>query len=600
METSTVQSVYCTGLYIKESDVGDIAEIIRGAIKLQEQGDLAAAEKIYRDILAHDPKNHTALHLLGIIAMNTRHLPQAIALLSNALALNPNSVNYYFYLARAHELSGAWPEATRLYQIILKNKPNDIETNINLGILLGRSGYIDQAIKHLRRVIKLKPRNIMAKNNLALLLLTQGDYSSAETELRKILKQKPDYLPARDNLLFLLSYHVRCSPDVMLSAHMKWDKVHGEAGRRGRYKHALERPVVKRLRIGYVSGDFKNHPVSYFFEPILAAHDRERVEVICYAEVSQGDKVTQRLQALADGWVTTVGMNDEDMARRIHNDGIDILVDLAGHTANNRLGAFTYKPAPIQASYLGYFTTTGLEAMDYWLSDSVLTPKDTVEQTTETIYRLPRCCVIYQPPVDAPPVSERKPGSTLTFGSFNDLSKISPAAVERWCHILKLVPESHLLLKAKQLSDEAECKKWRAQFETQGIDADRILLRSRTESQHAHLEMYGEIDIALDSMPRTGGTTTTEALFMGVPVVSLKGERFIERLSSSMLNTLGLDELATDCAEKYIEIAVALANDEGRRQQLRSELRERMLSSALCDARGLASALEQAYQKMWH
>jgi len=339
--------------------------------------------------------------------------------------------------------------------------------------------------------------------------------------------------------------------------------------------------------------------VSYFFEPILAAHDRAQVEVICYAEVQPGDEVTARLRGLADGWVTTVGLSDAALAERIHGDGIDVLVDLAGHTGQNRLGAFTYKPAPIQATYLGYFTTTGLEAMDYWLSDAVLTPLDTVEQATETIWRLPRTCVVYQAPTEAPAVAERPPAGPVTFGSFNDLSKISPEAVSRWSEILRQVPGSRLLLKAKQLADAGECEKWRSRFEAEGIDRARLELRARTASLGEHLGMYGEVDIALDAMPRTGGTTTAEALYMGVPVVSLAGQRFIERLSASMLVSVGLEELVAESEEEYIARAVALAGDDERRRALRSSLRERMLGSPLCDARGLAAALEQAYRQMW-
>jgi predicted O-linked N-acetylglucosamine transferase (SPINDLY family) len=292
-------------------------------------------------------------------------------------------------------------------------------------------------------------------------------------------------------------------------------------------------------------------------------------------------------------------MSDAQLAQRIYADGIDILVDLAGHTGKNRLRAFTFKPAPIQCSYLGYFATTGLAAMDYWLTDEVLTPADTVEQSSETIYRLPRSCLVYEAPDVAPAVVERPAGGPVTFGSFNDLSKVSAAAVEVWSEILRRVPGSRLLMKARQLAGEAECSAWEARFAAQGIEAERLILRSRTEGQAEHLAMYGEVDIALDAIPRTGGATTAEALWMGVPVISLAGERFIERLSATMLNAVGLDELVAMTTADYIEKAVALAGDAERQRVLRQGLRARMASSPLCDARGLAQALEAAYQVMW-
>jgi predicted O-linked N-acetylglucosamine transferase (SPINDLY family) len=292
-------------------------------------------------------------------------------------------------------------------------------------------------------------------------------------------------------------------------------------------------------------------------------------------------------------------MSDAQLAQRIYDDGIDVLIDLAGHTGKNRLRAFTFKPAPIQCSYLGYFTTTGLAAMDYWLSDEVLTPADTVEQSSETIYRLPRSCLVYQAPEVAPAVVERPAGGPVTFGSFNDLSKVSAAAVACWSEILRRVPGSRLLIKARQLAGEEERNVWQARFEAQGVEAERLILRSRTESQREHLAMYGEVDIALDAIPRTGGATTAEALWMGVPVISLAGERFIERLSATMLGAVGLDGLVAATTAEYVEKAVVLAADAERLRELRQGLRARMQDSPLCDARGLAQALEAAYQAMW-
>jgi len=576
--------------------------MIDKAITLHEQGDLAAAEKIYRNIINKDPNNDKALYLLGVVAQDTHHPHAAVKLLNKALNLNPKPLVYYFHLARAHTDLKNWRDAIRLYRFILHSTPDDVVVRINLGILLSRSGYVIEAIKHYRFALSKEPNNILARNNLALALQAKGDLDRAEEEYRRTLKFQPDYVKARDNLLFLLSYYVRCSPEDMLSAHMEWDRVLGQAGRTNGYHHqrmaSSQSETNRRLRIGYVSPDMKQHSVSYFFEPLLGAHDRRQFEIYCYAEVSVGDAVTERLKAQADGWVMTVGMSDAALAERIHNDGIDILIDLAGHTAGNRLGAFTYKPAPVQATYLGYFTTTGLAAMDYWISDAVMTPADTVELSSETIWRLPRSCVVYQAPADAPAVVSRG-SETITFGSFNDLSKVSGAAVRCWSEILKQVPGSRLLLKAKQLSDAGEQSKWRERFVAHGIEAERLILRARTESLAEHLALYGEVDIALDAMPRTGGTTTAEALYMGVPVISLAGERFIERLSASMLTAVELESLVVASEAAYIARAVSLAADRAGRRELRASLRERMLASPLCDAADLTRHLEQGYQKMW-
>jgi len=528
---------------------------------------------------------------LGLIHARLGEMKEAGVCFQRSAAMEGARAEALFNLAKMYSLYGQFAQAEAYYLRVIALQPDLTEAYSNLGNTLRARGEFDEAFGCFKKAMLMQPDYA----NSCLHLLNPYDDADALNEAVLAFQGM-----MRSNVLFLLSYNVLCSPAEMLAAHREWDRVHGEAGRRGRYTHALTAADNKRrLRIGYVSPDFRRHSVSYFFEPILASHDREQVEVICYAEVSPGDAMTERLRGLADGWVTTVGMSDAALAQRIHDDGIDILIDLAGHTAHNRLVAFTYKPAPIQATYLGYFTTTGLEAMDYWLSDAVLTPADSVEQSSETLYRLPRSCVVYRAPEEAPAVAPRPAGAALTFGSFNDLSKIAPVAVERWSEILRRVPDSRLLLKARQLSDETECRKWQERFAAQGIGAERLLLRARTESQAAHLALYGEVDIALDAMPRTGGTTTAEALYMGVPVISLAGERFIERLSASMLDAVGLTGCIAGSGDEYIEKAVALATDAVRRGELRANLRERMLASALCDARGLARALEQAYRAMW-
>jgi len=537
---------------------------------------------------------------------------------------NRRDVEVWFRLALIRTYLRAYRDAMAAYQHIASLDKDLPEIYFNIGRIYSLHGHYQKALENHHKAIQLDPGFADPYGSIASILRRQGEYDKARVWYQKAMVMQPDFnnlrinltrqypVPAehadaikryqcamRSNLLFMASYHVLSDATETLELHREWDRIAGEDGQRNRYRHSPGGDPERRLRLGYVSPDFRRHSVSYFFEPILAAHDRDRFEVYCYAEVSPGDEVTQRLKVLADGWVTTVGMSDAALAQRIHADHIDILIDLAGHTGGNRLGAFTYKPAPIQATYLGYFTTTGLESMDYWISDEVMTPEDTVEQSTETIWRLGRSCVVYRPPATAPAVAERSADGAVTFGSFSDLSKVSPVAVERWAEILKQVPGSRLLLKAKQLSDEGERRKWQERFVAQGIGAERLELRSRTESLEAHLEMYGEVDIALDSMPRTGGTTTAEALYMGVPVISLAGERFIERLSASMLEAVGLDELVATSSEDYIGKAIELAGDGARRTRLRHDLRGRMEASGLCDAAGLTRSLEQAYAQMW-
>jgi len=564
-------------------------------------GRLAEAEQCYRRILQQQPDHSESLCLLGMIGYQAGRIEPALGLFRRAAELNPNHAPYHLNVGNCCQALGRYEEAVTAYRRAIALNPREAIAYCNLGVALRSMGDYAGAVSSYQQALAIQPQNVDTKYNLANCYRLLGDFNLASSLYHETLRLNPGYVKARSNLLYMNSYNVLCTPEEMLSLHREWDRVHGAAGRAAQYGH--QRDVAasdRRLRIGYVSPDFRQHSVSYFFEPILAAHDRDQVEVICYAEViPPGDEVTARLQALADGWVTTVGLGDAALAQRIHDDRIDILIDLAGHTGNNRLGAFTYKPAPVQVTYLGYFTTTGLAAMDYWLTDEVMCPVDTIELSVEENYRLPRCCVCYQPPDDAPAVVDRPGGQGVVFGSFNDLSKVAPVAIERWAEIMRQVPESRLIMKAWQLADAGACRGLSEQFSRRGIEPGRLTLRAHTINKREHLAMYGEVDIALDSMPRTGGTTTAEALYMGVPVISLAGQRFIERLSASMLQAVGLGELVADSGEDYISLAVRLAGDEARRRSLRAGLREQLLSSPLCDAEDLTRTLELTYRQLW-
>lgn len=305
------------------------------------------------------------------------------------------------------------------------------------------------------------------------------------------------------------------------------------------------------------------------------------------------------MRGLADVWRNTSRLDGKALADLIYNDGIDILVDLAGHTSDNRLDAFTWKPAPVQVTYLGYFTTTGLSTMDYWLTDEVCTPDDSIEMATEEIWRLPGCSLCYVPPANAPQVTERTPKAPVVLGCFNNLSKVSSSAMDLWADVLRRLPDAKLLLKASQLSNQTVCKKVLAEFLLRGINRDRLILHGRIADANEHLALYGEVDIALDTVPRTGGATTMEALWMGVPVVSLAGKRYVERLSATMLSAVGLTELICIDTAGYIDCVVKLAENEEKRRVLRKSLRERLKSSQILDGLDLAKRLERAYGEMW-
>lgn len=557
------------------------------------------AGKAFKRALRNDANHIDALVNLGLTARVLGNHDEATKAFEHVLRLAPEHLpalsNRALCAIDRRDFEGARKDLER----VLAMAPDNTDALLNLALCAQETGRYTDALKVNRRVIELHPNSAQAYNNLGNTLAGLGDVQVALSAYEQALERRPDKHQTLSNCLFIKSYHVLSTPEETLAAHRIWDQRFGGETLACRYTYERSDDPERRLRIGYVSPDLRRHSVAYFLEPILAAHDHDRFDVFCYAEVANPDEVSASLQRLSDHWITTSGMSDEALADRIHGDRIDILVDLAGHTAGNRLRAFAFRPAPIQATYLGYFTTTGLAAMDYWLSNEVLTPSDTVERTTETIWRLPGCSLGYQPPKEAPAVSDRPDTGPVVLGSFNDLSKVSAEAVALWSEILKRLPNARLLLKAKQLSDPDACENVRKSFAEHGIQPERLTLRGRTAGLEQHLAMYGEIDIALDTIPRTGGTTTMEALWMGVPVVSLAGERYIERLSASMLTAAGLGALVCRDADAYIECVAAIAEDFARRRKLRATLREQLRGSPLCDARDLTRRIETAYRSMW-
>jgi len=559
--------------------------------KMHEQ----AIEKFQRAIRLN-PSYAEAHNNLGNVFNILKEPEKAQYHCEHALRISPDYAEAHNNLGKALMDLGKLVSAEKHCRQALLLKPDFSAAHYNLSNVLSKLSQYENALSHLQQAVALKPSFSEAHNNLGNILRKRGQLDAALKHYQMALKFQPDLAIAHSNLLFLFSYYVLHSPDEMLAAHQAYDQIHGGDDKAASFVHTPSGDPEKRLRIGYVSADFCRHVVGYFLEPILDQHDRQQVEVFCYAEVKSPDAVTQRLQGKADHWRSTVGITDEAVATMIHDDQIDILIDLAGHTTGNRLKVFCYKPAPIQATYLGYCTTTGLAAMDYWITDAILHPDTTREKASETIVRLPRCWLCYRPVEDAPEVVVPDPNRPLTFGSLNDLSKLTDEVIARWSTILKALPDSQLLLKTRVLSDVGVQNQITAQFAAQGITSERLTLLPATPD---YLTSYHEIDIALDPFPRTGGATTADALWMGVPVITLSGERMIERQGASMLSALGLDEFIADSADDYIAKVVALANDAPRRQALRATLRAQMATSPLGDARGMAQALEDVYRSMW-
>lgn len=593
---------------------------------------LSASERA----LQLDPDMPDAHFNRGNALLGLGRAKEALAAYERTIQLRPHHVDAHFKMGSALLSARRSQEAERCFRRVIELSPRHAGAYNNLGVALVNTGRFDEALAACDRAIQLVPdyahahtcrgnalkklfrlEDALAAYGTALdlqpefagahfnrgeLFLESGRVDEAEASFRRALELSPDDANVHGSLLFVQAAKGSLPFDEQLAALRQWDEVHGQAGRDAPLAaHQITGVPGRRLRVGYVSPHLRSHVVNFFFEPLLAAHDQTQFEIFCYASLleSRADAATQRLRGVAEHWRFVGDKSDAELARLIHEDGIDILVDLAGHTANNRLKAFTYRPAPIQASYLGFFASTGLAAMDYWITDEVLHPQDTQERSSEAIYRLPRCWVCYKPSELAPNVSPcPNTDGQVVLGSFGNVSKLTPGVIETWSQLLQQLPASRLLLMDRAMKDPMLRSSLVDKFAAHGVTQARLLLRDGAPYAQ-YFATYAEVDIVLDPFPRTGGTTTAEALWMGVPVVTLAGQRYVERISASKLTALGMEDLIAHSREEYIEKVVSLAHDPARRTALRAGLRNRMAQSPLCDGPGLARAMESAYRTMW-
>ena len=568
---------------------------------LNSLGRYAEADGWCRGALEIKPDYAEAHNNRGIALKELGRLGESETSYRRALQINPDYIEAHNNLGVLLKCQGRLEAALACYRRILEINPDFAEIHNNLGNALTDLDRLNEAAASYRRALLLKPDFAEVYNSLGITLMFLSQLDEAETSFRRALQIKPDYAEAHSNLLFVLNYDPCCSAADMYAEHVRWDRQHAQS------VAPVSRPVgdlnpQRRLRIGYLSPDFRQHSVAYFFEPLLRQHDRRAVEIFCYADLVRPDEVTARLQGLADHWIVAVGMSDEALARRIAEDRIDILVDLAGHTAHNRLLVFARKPARLQVSWLGYPHSTGLRAMDYRLVDVVTDPPGESDAwASETLIRLEQGFLCYAAPADAPlPVA---PPSLLsgriTFGSFNNPAKLSSVTLDAWARLLLRVPDSRLLAKGKLFGDIEGRKAFLARLTRRGVDAGRVTLSGMLPDPADHLAFYEQVDIALDPFPYNGTTTTCEAFWMGVPVVTLRGDRHAGRVGASLLTLIGMTDLIADSVDAYVDIATALAADPMRLAELRQTLRSRMAASPLCDTSAFACNIEAAYRDLW-
>jgi protein O-GlcNAc transferase len=578
-------------------DFVDAHRNLGDALRRLDRLDEAAAS--YARALALNPNFAEAHNNLGVTLKDRGKFPEAIASLRRAIAIKPNYLEAHNNLGNVFRDQGALDEAAASYRRALTIEPDYVEALNNLGTALGDQARFDEAIESFARVLALKPDFAEAHNNLANVLKHQGRLEEALESYERVVALRPDFAGAHSNLLLTQHYSDRISSAELYAAARRFgDKF---SRRPAEASFSNDPSPARRLRIGYVSGDFQQHPVGFLLARVLEAHDRTGFEIFCYANSVNVDHVTERLKRAADHWRGIVGLSDADCAAMIQRDRIDILVDLSGHSAKNRLPMFALRPAPVQASWLGYFGTTGLPAMDYSLMDNAAAPPGEERWFTEAVVRLPYGRFCYAPPGYAPdpvdPPSLKR--GYATFGSFNNVAKIGAGVVELWAQVLRATPNSRLLLKWKSLDNEGVRNRLAGTFQAAGVARERLELRGFSP----HLEMlaqYGDIDVALDPFPFGGGLTSCEALWMGVPVTTMPGDRPASRQTVGFLDLLGLGGCAARSPAEYVRCATELAADPGRLTTLRHSLRSLMTKSPLCDGALFTPTLEAAFGAMWN
>ena len=562
------------------------------------KGQLAEAIAAYRQAVALDPRNHKALANLGDALLAHGQLDEAIVAFQASIALEPRAATAHYNLAYILQAKGQLDAAIAAYRQVIALKPDHARAYNNLGAALLSVGQLDEAVAACRQAIALRPDNAEALSNLSNALKDMGQLDEAIAACRQAVALRPNYAHVHSNLIFELHFHPGYDAPAIAEELRRWNRQIAEPLKKFIEPHRNDRDPTRRLRIGYVSPDFRNHVVAKFLLPLLVHRDKSRVEIFAYAHVPVPDQGTQTVRSQIDTWRDIVGLSDAQAADLIRQDRIDILVDLSLHSAHNRLLVFARKPAPVQVTYLAYCSSTGLDTVDYRLTDPYLDPPGMDESVySERTFRLPQTYWCFAPSIDAIDVGglPALQQGTITFGCLNNFCKISPPALAVWAKLLRALPGARLVVHAHQGSHRQRMLR---QLEQQGIAPQRVRFVDRLTLEE-YFRLYQQIDIALDPFPYNGGTTTCDALWMGVPVVSLAGRTAVGRTGASILSNVGLTELVAGSEEQYVQIAAALAGDLPRLRQLRATLRQRMQESALMDAPRFARDVEAAYRQMW-
>lgn len=611
-----------------------IDDLISRGHRLEDEKRIEDALECYRSAIAADPSRARGHINAGNALLGLERQEDAIACYREAIRLEPANAHAHFNLGKALQAAGRAGDAIAAYQASLRLAPELAEAHVAMGAVYEDQKNPDQAMAEYREAITVRPGFAEAHYNLALLYFERRELDNASDELNQALRHRPDYSAALEKLASVYiqrgfareavaqlgrarhlepdnyAHHSHYLLDTNYLADIDDMEVFAEHLAYGeKFGSGFEPPAHfpndlspdRILRVGYVSGDFRQHPVLRFIELLLEKHHRDQIEVYCYSTLDKPDVVTERLKGLADQWRETLGLDDDAAAQLIRDDRIDILVDLSGHTGYQRLAVFARKPAPVQATWLGYLGTTGLPGMDYRICDAYSDPPGQTEKYhTEKLARMPDCQWCYRPPRDLPapgPLPMLSNGC-ITFGSFNNIAKLNDQVLELWARLMMAIPDARLLIAAMPVSVLAE-QRIAGIFQRCGVDPRRIDFRARQPAQ-AYYHTCMEADIALDPFPYNGGTTSIDILCLGVPIITLAGTRSIARGGVTLLSNLGLPRFIAGNEDEYVEIARHWAAHPDELAKLRAELPGRVMASPLLDEERFVSNMERLYREMWN
>jgi predicted O-linked N-acetylglucosamine transferase (SPINDLY family) len=566
---------------------------------LKDLGQLDDAITAYRRAIALRPNFAQAHNNLGNALKDKGPVNDAITAYWRAIAISPHYPDAHYNLGIALHETGKLDEAIAAFHQAIAIKPDYFEAHTNLGNVLREKGQLDHAVAAYRQAIAINPRFAKAHSNLGIAFKDQGLLDDAIAAYRQAICLEPGNASTDSNLVYALHFHPGWDAQAIAQEHRRWNVHHAEPLRQSIQLPSKDRDPNRRLKIGYVSPDFSGHVVGRNLLPLFEHHDHQQFEITCYSQLSRPDELTRRFQQTADRWREITSLSDEQLADQIREDCIDILVDLTLHMAHNRLRVFARKPAPVQVTFAGYPASTGLTAIDYRISDPYLDPPGTDESIfSEKTIRLPDSFWCFDPlecrdiPVNPLPALT---SGNVTFGCLNNFCKINPGVLTLWAQVLGQAENSRLLL----LSQEGSHRQRTLDLlQHEGIDPQRIEFIAH-QPRRKYLELYHRIDLGLDSFPYNGHTTSLDSLWMGVPVITLVGKTVVGRAGWCQLSNLRLTELAAHTPDEFVHIAVELAKDFPRLEQLRSTLRQRMVQSPLMDAPRFARNIESAYRQMW-